>query len=636
MSPSSDSTTATPNIKQVTSTNYEQIGLISHPSSKMLRLSLGDGRLLSFIFEKSRDCRVVRDLVRGRCGILKLVWEEIRGEVVGGDRVRVASSPFGAGVGGVAGKNTISTVNKSIRTVKSSRYEIRAKITTDKKVSGYLTTCFGQAASSFGQKKPRWTRRYFRFLFDEKIGKPVIRGYKNESAKECEVEIDLSSGAVLVGGNGGLRVDASDFSGGIELPNPHAEEDVYAFGVSTATGYYVFVSSSDEVVANFADTLTNVLSDDLRDYLLASDSTSLSSYLCSVLKRDNKVGLLKNAEVRVSVNVWEDGGDVNVVVGSEGVKNSAEEKNADGDGDSDILSRRTQKTIVPSNSNNNSNKLPRPPNEDNDSIASSTSNPAPPTVPPSAKRKTSVKAPKRSSALATRGEKRRISSTPRPPPSPDRDKRENSIEKKSLPNISENDSSDTLQAAADLEKQYEKARAEISELKGEAEEIGSTRVRSDGVARDAVIQPPSNLDEVPSSTATLPKADNTPLPPLEPYTMAEAKSGYLKIDKTPAGKMFFKVDESVLPPTFSCYKSEGDEVVIETIELTPDTIVKYAQNRNEADPTMKEMITLSSPSIGTRMFFAENEDEVEEWLDSLEDSVVKGKMEEEKRKRMIV
>jgi len=257
-------------------------------------------------------------------------------------------------------------------------------------------------------------------------------------------------------------------------------------------------------------------------------------------------------------------------------------------------------------------------------------------VPPSAKRKTSVKAPKRSSALATRGEKRRISSTPRPPPSPDRDKRENSIEKKSLPNISENDSSDTLQAAADLEKQYEKARAEISELKGEAEEIGSTRVRSDGVARDAVIQPPSNLDEVPSSTATLPKADNTPLPPLEPYTMAEAKSGYLKIDKTPAGKMFFKVDESVLPPTFSCYKSEGDEVVIETIELTPDTIVKYAQNRNEADPTMKEMITLSSPSIGTRMFFAENEDEVEEWLDSLEDSVVKGKMEEEKRKRMIV
>ena len=74
---------------------------------------------------------------------------------------------------------------------------------------------------------------------------------------------------------------------------------------------------------------------------------------------------------------------------------------------------------------------------------------------------------------------------------------------------------------------------------------------------------------------------------------------------------------------------------IESLILAPDTNIKYVQDAKEKNPTFREIISVISPSIGTRMFFAPDESLCEEWLDSLEDAVLKGKLEEEKRKRQM-
>ena len=58
--------------------------------------------------------------------------------------------------------------------------------------------------------------------------------------------------------------------------------------------------------------------------MLAKDSTSLSSHLYSLLKQDKSIGLLKDVDIRVNVNVCDGFNDVEVNVNSEGLEDGEE------------------------------------------------------------------------------------------------------------------------------------------------------------------------------------------------------------------------------------------------------------------------------------------------------------------------
>jgi len=178
--------------------------------------------------------------------------------------------------------NSFSTTSTATKTT-SSLYEVRPLTTTTKSISTPLTSCFAPLG--------KWTKKTFTFEFDTELKAPILT---------CggDFTVDLTNASLVVGGSGGFRVE--DIEG---LPKPNPAGDIFAFGLCTGSGYFIFCSDDESLIADWMGVLSSVLVEELRTYFLAKDSTSLSGHVYDLLKQDRTIGLLKNADIRVNVNV---------------------------------------------------------------------------------------------------------------------------------------------------------------------------------------------------------------------------------------------------------------------------------------------------------------------------------------------
>ena len=322
----------------ISSWDYGCCGLVHFDrANSRLRINFGDGKVAILTISDSKSLHAARDLILARSAVSKISHEFLRKKVLAAGNILATSHlvpPFSKhhdheqdrvfssteildkerrhAHGMMQHLNDNSNSNSNSNTNNNNDFDSTNKPkpnTKSKSVEGYLTTKIDR----------QWIRSYFHFKFDSARNLPILSCRNSKASPNATFEIELHNACVFAGGSSSFRLQDGD---GRDESNNY-KKSVFAFGVQTNNSFFIFASDDAEEISRWVGCLSTVLIDDARNVMLASDSTLLSSHLFEVLKRDECVGLLSNAEIRVNINVCESFQTVDVDIVSEGTTSAS-------------------------------------------------------------------------------------------------------------------------------------------------------------------------------------------------------------------------------------------------------------------------------------------------------------------------
>ncbi|GMI45154.1 hypothetical protein TrCOL_g10620 [Triparma columacea] len=326
---------------------YHELGLCSYePGDPRVRMHFNDGTTLIAFSSSPSDLSLVRDLALGRSSALRLLdLKHSRNTLFDNNGGKgfdldagIASGPAGGSttegssadpfdLGGGEGGEGMEDITES----EMDRYNVPAmqhvsgrsarggpRFEGEVVVSGGLTTCVEyEGGEGGGRRTTSWKEMHFELAMErEEVGEeggggkvllPYLRCYGSSRKRKVLFKVGVANANIWVGG-------------GETIPTP--DKWGYGLGVGLPGGGMAVLCSSDPgEIGRWASVMSGCLCEDMRNFLTAHDAGLLSSRLYRLIETDDCVGMLRDMELSIRVNVGEGGGGnkVDVEVWSKGV-----------------------------------------------------------------------------------------------------------------------------------------------------------------------------------------------------------------------------------------------------------------------------------------------------------------------------
>ena len=351
---------------------YEQVGLCSFDKKgRGTRVHLNDGRALIIADDDEDVLRTFRNIVLGRSAVQRLLLNSKRARNIlfdnNGDkgldldqkmldreskREIARQDPFRLG-----GDGEKDEEGEGLRLAleEVERYGAEAAHYSgdgsfggrlgleegNVLVEGSMATCVEYEGGEAGGMEGPWKELHFTLVMEKEDDAvlPFLHCYSSSRKRRLLFKAGVANSALYVGGGEGL---------------PVPEKYGYGFGLSLGGdvmdgggGIAVLCSNSLQEVGKWVAITSKCLCNDMRNFLTAHDASLLSSRLYSLIQTDECVGMLKDMELSIRVNVGDGGGDkVEIDVWSKGVgadEEGSEERGSRGEENTRVMEEEATK-----------------------------------------------------------------------------------------------------------------------------------------------------------------------------------------------------------------------------------------------------------------------------------------------------